>query len=254
MYRYKDLKEDQDKLSSSCPRLPESEIYIERRYTYYTLEEITHLDYHYCINKTRLPVLRSLHSYRTIWRVSFYQEAQIIDDNGWYSNRSFLTERPRECFQFTFIFSRGTFPTDYFVYHKRAVPPKSLKWKNYINEDPRYFVNRPTFEEWYDKIHRIPSQIRVTYQEDLPTTGDVDHPVIRHSYTVTTEEFESNIYGPKRGIKKQKKVHSTRGIFFDLKIQKEVTKRAPTWIFYSAVDSILNPYLHESIFYFLSLV
>jgi hypothetical protein len=154
-------------LSRSCPWLPESEIYIERRCKYYTLEEITYLDYHYCIKETRLPVLRSLHSYHTKWRDSFYQEVRSINDYGWYSNTSFLTARPRDCFQFTFTFTRGTFPIDYFVYHKRAVPPKSMKRKNYITEDPRYFANRPTFEEWYNMIHRIPTHLRVTYQEDF---------------------------------------------------------------------------------------
>jgi hypothetical protein len=60
------------------------------------------------------------------------------------------------------------------------------------------------------------------------------------------------MYGSRRGIKKQKTVHSTEGIFNDLKIQKEVTKRATIWIFDSAFDSTLNPYLHESIYYFLT--
>jgi hypothetical protein len=138
-HRYKDLKEDQDKLSSSCPRLPVSEKCIERRYTYYTIEEITYFDYRYCLNETRLPVLWSLHSHRTIWRVSFYQEIRILNDSGWNSNTSYLTARPRNCFQYMFTFSRGTFPIDYYEYHRCAVQPKSLKRTNYITEDPRYF-------------------------------------------------------------------------------------------------------------------
>jgi hypothetical protein len=212
------------------------------------IEEITYLDYAYCLNDTRLPVLRSLHSYRTIWRVSFYKEVQILDASGWYLNTSSLTERPRDCFQYTLTFSRGTFPIDYCVYHKRAVPPKHLKRTNYITKDPRYFKSRPTFEEWYNNINCIPSLLRVTYQEDCQSPDNLSYGSV--SYTVTTETFEVNIYGPRRGIKKQKTVHSTAGIFVDLKIQKEVTKRAPTWIFDSAFDSTLNPYLHKGIFYF----
>jgi hypothetical protein len=244
------LKLNQDKLSN-CPRQPVLRQNIERKYTYYTITKDTYLDYTYCLNKTRLPVLGSLHSHRTIWRVSFYKEVRVLIDFGWYLNTSYLTARPRDCFQYTFIFSRGTFPIDYCVYHKRPLPPKYLKDKNYITEDPRYFEVRPTYKEWYDKIHRTPSLLRVTYQEVWPISAhNSSYGFV--SYTVATEKFEGNIYGTWRSSKRQKtRRGSIAGIFEDLKIQKEVTKRAPTWIFDSAFDTTLNRYLHVSIYYFI---
>jgi peptidoglycan hydrolase-like protein with peptidoglycan-binding domain len=108
-----------------------------------------------------------------------------------------------------------------------------------------YFKKSPTFKEWCDKIHRISSLLRVTYQEDCPSAHGLAYGNV--SYTVTTKKFEGSIYGPRRGNKKQMTVRSTVGIFNNLKIQKEVTKRAPSWKFDSAFDSTLNPYLHENI-------
>jgi hypothetical protein len=212
------------------------------------------LDYTYCLNKTRLPVLRSLHSHRTFWRVSFYKEVRVLNDSGCYSNTSYLTARPRDCFQYALTFSRGTFSIDYCVYHKRPLPPKSLKRKNCRTDDPRYFETRPTFKEWYDKIHRTPSFLRFTYQEVWPISAQ-NSSYGNGSYRVTTEKFEGSIHGPRQGNKKQKTIRSSiAGLFDNLKIQKEVTKRAPTWIFDSAFDSTLNPFLHESIYYFLTTV
>jgi hypothetical protein len=163
-YQYKLLRQDQDKISRHCPRLTEQERYSERWYKYYTLEEITFWDFTYCVNKTRLPVLRSLHCYRTILRVSFFQGVQIINDYSWYSNINYLTAIQRDCFQFTLKYLRGTFPIDYLVYHERDLPEIVCKRKTYITEDPRYFVKQPTLEEWQDKIRRTPTHIRVTYQ------------------------------------------------------------------------------------------
>jgi hypothetical protein len=155
-HRYANLKDGQDKLynlSRRCPRLTKQERYRERRYTYYTLEEITYLDYMYCVNKTRLPVLCSLHSFCTLYRVSFFQEVQIINDHSWYSNTNYLMARPRDSFQFTFAFSRSTFPIDYLVYHNREIPEIVLRRKNYITV--RYRLSTHYF--WY--AYRISTHI-----------------------------------------------------------------------------------------------
>jgi hypothetical protein len=69
--KFKNLKSNQDKLSNNCPRLPVLEQNIERWYTYYTNKEITYLDYTHCVNETRLPLLWTLHSNRTLFWVSF---------------------------------------------------------------------------------------------------------------------------------------------------------------------------------------
>jgi hypothetical protein len=75
------LTEDHDKFSRSCPRLTDVERYSERQYTHYFLEEITYLDYHYCVNKTRLPGLWSLRSFCTLFRVSFFQEVWLMNEH-----------------------------------------------------------------------------------------------------------------------------------------------------------------------------
>jgi hypothetical protein len=50
---FKNLKSNQDNLSNNCLRLPVLKQNIEREYTYYTNEEITYLDYTYCVNETK---------------------------------------------------------------------------------------------------------------------------------------------------------------------------------------------------------
>jgi hypothetical protein len=74
---FKNLKLNQDKLSN-CPRLPVPKSDIERWYAYYANEYISYLDYTYCVNETRLPVLRTLYSNRTLFRVLFYTETQVV--------------------------------------------------------------------------------------------------------------------------------------------------------------------------------
>jgi hypothetical protein len=100
---FKNLKPIQDKLSD-CPRLLVLKQSIDQEYTYYTITEVTYWDYTYCLHETRLPVVRSLHSNRTIWRVSFYKEVRVLNDFGWYSNTSFLTAITRDCFSPRLLF------------------------------------------------------------------------------------------------------------------------------------------------------
>jgi hypothetical protein len=83
------------------------------------------------------------------------------------------------------------------------------------------------------------------YNEDLIAQYYNDN----YPYTYTLETFEGYI----RTIKKQKTVLYTESILNEFKIQNEVIKRAPTWIFDSAFDTTLNPFLHVSIYYFLIL-
>jgi hypothetical protein len=187
-----------------------------------------------------------------LFRVSFYTETRIVNISWWSSNTYHLTENPRDRLTFTFTLSRGTFPIDYLVFHKREILVDLYNKKAYIDKDPRYFVKSPTYEEWYEKIHRPPSSCTVTYQEQL-TTGEDDYEFFNirsygnRPYTRKSESFE----GHTRTAKKQKTVFYTRAIFDVFKIQQEVLKRAPTWIFDSAFDTTLNPYLHVSIHYFL---
>jgi hypothetical protein len=135
------------------------------------------------------------------------------------------------------------------VSHKFEIPANLYDKKAYIDEDPRYFVKRPTYEEWNERIQRPPSSSTVTYQEQIPLEGESNYKLFNlHSYgnrpyTRTKESFEGHI----RTAKKQKTVLYSKAIFADLKIQHEVLKRAPTLIFESAFDTTLNPYLHVSI-------
>jgi hypothetical protein len=89
--KFKHLKSNKDKLSNNCPRLLVLEQNIKHGYTYYTNEEISNLDYTYCVNKTRLPVLWTLHSNRTLFQVSFYTETRIVNISRWYSNFNIKT-------------------------------------------------------------------------------------------------------------------------------------------------------------------
>jgi hypothetical protein len=146
-YRYKHLRQDQNKISRRCPQLKEQDRYCERWYTYYTIEEIKYLDSTYCVNETRLPVFWSLHCNCTFFCVAFFQEVRIIYDYSWSSNITYLTSRPSDCFQYQFTYLRGTFPIDYLVYHKRDIPEIIRKRKTYITEDAWYFVKQPTLQE-----------------------------------------------------------------------------------------------------------
>jgi hypothetical protein len=94
---FKKLKLNQDKLSN-FPRLPVLERNIERWYAHYANEYVTYLDYTYCVNETRLPVLRTLYGNRTLFRVLFYTETRVVIIEGEYSYKFRLTERPWDCF------------------------------------------------------------------------------------------------------------------------------------------------------------
>jgi hypothetical protein len=223
-------------------------------YNYYTNEEITYLDYTFCVNETKLPVIRTLHSDRTLFRVLFYTETRVVNKDGWYSNTFYLTEKPQARFMFSYKLSCGTFPIDHFIFHKREIPAYIYKKGAYIDNDPRYFEKSPTYREWFEKIHRCPFIDKVTYQEKWPT-GNIedDHKLfsIRSNgncpYIRTCETFDKHI----RTDKKQKTVLVTQSTFNDYIVQKGVIKRAPTWIIDSAFDTTLNPFLHVSIYYFL---
>jgi hypothetical protein len=100
-------------------------------------EYISYLDYAYGVNETRLPVLRTLYSNRTLFRVSFFTETRIVAIEDEYSYKYCLTEHPRNCFKFTFKYSRGTFPIDYLVFHKLEIPTRTYKRRAYTANDPR---------------------------------------------------------------------------------------------------------------------
>jgi hypothetical protein len=74
--------------------------------------------------------------------------------------------------------------------NERHLSPKTQK----------YFVKQPTLHEWQEKISRIPTHIRVTYQEQV-RISDLENPVITYPYTFTTANFEGHIQGPTRGAK-----------------------------------------------------
>jgi hypothetical protein len=123
--------------------------------------------------------------------------------------------------------------------------------RDYIIEDPRNFVKSPTYKEWYEKNHLFPTIRTVTYQELVPLEGESNEDIrdqhAEYPYTYTSERFEGHI----RTAKKQKTVSYTEAILNQLKLKKETIKRTPTWIFDSAFDTMLNPFLHVSIYYFL---
>jgi hypothetical protein len=258
--KFKHLKKDQDK-ESNCPRLPVTERDIERWYPYrfYANEYISYLDYTYCVNETRLPVLRTLFSNRTLFRVSFYTETRVVYKEGEYSYKYRLTERPRNCFKYSYSLSRGTFPIDHLVYHKLEIPAKIYKRRAYTKNDPRYFAKGPTYDEWNEKTNRSPTLSTVTYQEQITLKGESYEALEfnealntqwnygNYPFTHTYEEFEGHI----RTVKKQRTVLDIEESIDRFKIQRAVIKRAPKWIFDSAFDTTLNPFLHVGIYYFL---
>jgi hypothetical protein len=71
------LKYNKDKLSTIWPKMDIPCVVLPEKYQEYRIENfgyadlyqlrITHLDYHYSTNKTRLPVLRSLFSQQTLF-------------------------------------------------------------------------------------------------------------------------------------------------------------------------------------------
>jgi hypothetical protein len=74
------IRQNQDKRKTTCKKLKlpsgipqEYQDCCNKSYGYsdYYWLQITHLDNHYSRNKTRLPVVRSLYSQRTLFRVSF---------------------------------------------------------------------------------------------------------------------------------------------------------------------------------------
>jgi hypothetical protein len=113
------------------------------------------------------------------------------------------------------------------------------------------FPKKSNIRRVEQKIHRSPITHTVTYQEQLPT-GEDNYELFNiqlygnSPYIGTLESFEWHIHT----YKKQKTIFYTQAIFTEFNILKEVIKRAPTWIFDSAFDSTLNPYLHVSIYYF----
>jgi hypothetical protein len=125
---FKNLQHNQDKLSN-CPRIPVTKREFERWYPYwfYANNYFSYLDYTYGVNETRLPVLRTLYSNRTLFQVSFYKETRVVYREDEYSYTYRLTESPRNCFKYTFKLERGTFLIDYLVFHKREIPEKFTK-------------------------------------------------------------------------------------------------------------------------------
>jgi hypothetical protein len=75
------LKYNHDKSNTICPKLDIPCVVLPEKYQEYRIEnygyadlyqlQITHLDYHFSTNETQLPVLRSLFSQQTLFRVSF---------------------------------------------------------------------------------------------------------------------------------------------------------------------------------------
>jgi hypothetical protein len=238
---FKQLKFNQDKLSN-CPRLLVLKRDIERWYAYYANEYVTYLDYTYCVNETRLPVLRTLYSNRTLFRVLFYTETRVVIIEGEYSYKDCLTESPRNSFNLSFDLSFGTFPIDYLVFHKLEIPAHTYKKRAYTADDTRYFVKSPTYEEWYEKIHRPLTINTVTDQQQVPLRGESNEELHaqfasgNYPYIKTLEQLKGHI----RTFKKQKTVLYTEAILNKFKIQNEVIKRAPTWIFNSAFDTKLK--------------
>jgi hypothetical protein len=175
-----------------------------------------------------------------LFRVSFYTETRVVNIDGWYSNTFHLTEKPLDCFTFSYKLSRGTFPIDHFVFHKREILAYIYKKRAFTSNDPRYFGKSPTYEEWYEKVHPCPLIVTAKYQEQLPTGNSEDDYELfnilsngNRPYIRTSETFDGHI----RTAKKQKTVLVTQSTFVDYIVQKEVIT--------------LNPFLHVSIYYFL---
>jgi hypothetical protein len=163
--------------------------------------------------------LVTLHCCCTIFRVSFFQEVWRIKDYSWYLNVNFLTARPLDCFQFTFLYKRGTFPIDYLVYHKRYIPEIVRKRKTYITKDPRYFKTQLTLQEWQDKIGRTPTHITVTHQEQVPIS-DPENPVTHNPYTLTTKNLKG-IYEVLQVGLRNRRQYKILGLFLTIYISNE---------------------------------
>jgi hypothetical protein len=103
-----------------------------------------------------------------------------------YSYKYRLTERPRNCFKYSYSISRGTFPIDYLVFHKLEIPARTYKKRAYTANDPRYFAKVPTYDEWYEKINRPSILHTVTHQEQIPLRGESNEDLIA--------QYRNNVY------------------------------------------------------------
>jgi hypothetical protein len=259
-YRFPNLKYDQDKISRNCPLLAIP--YLEREYLRYGAEEITYLDYTYCVNETRLPLLRTLHSQRTLYRVSFYWAARQVSIEVFENNRHlvnlgeyYLTARPRNRFTHTATLQRGTFPSDHLVFNGLPVSATEFKKRDYIKHDPRYFKEIPTIKEWDKKIKAPIVTHKYTFEEIVPTR-EQDWPEFfrqrsfgNRPYTRTIEVFSGQI----RTSKKKRSINfDQKSCLKEFKLRRTLSKRAPTWTIESAFDPTLNPFLHVGIYYYLT--
>jgi hypothetical protein len=266
-YRFPNLKYDQDKFSRDCPLLAIPDR--ERQWTISTHEEITYLDYTYCKNETRLPVLRTRHSARILYRVSFYMEVRVICTDLWgndpYSEQGwqhesledeYLTEVPISGFTFTATIQRGTFPIDHFVFNGLEVPASEYKKKEWTENDPRYFKEVPTEEEWNKKIKAPVITHKYTFKEVRPSREEISAGGLLHynngyfgvrPFTRTIETF----LGINRISKVKKVVNGRKKSYREFKLRRDLCKRAPTWVLESAFDTTLNPFIHVEIYYYL---
>jgi hypothetical protein len=168
------LRPNQDKSKTTCKKLklpsgifPEAyQDYCNKAYDYYWLQ-ITHLDYHCIRNKTRLPVVRSLYSQRTLFRVSFYyiewvnsykeHFTKIEVPQNKYFNKRHNRKAPINWFRIVSKYVKGGFPRDRVLQENLDTEEDAYSLRSYNREEPRVCWSTPTYKQWINKQNQVPS-------------------------------------------------------------------------------------------------
>jgi hypothetical protein len=171
------LSPNQDKRKTNCKKLKLSSGILPEEYQDYCNEAygysdhywllITQLDYHYSRNKTRLPVIWSLYSQRTLfqdaipyiaWVIScteHFTKGEVLQNN--FLDKEDDSEAPINWFQVLSKNVKGWFPWDTVLRENLDTEEDTYSLQLYIKEDPRVFLSTPTYKEWIDKQNQIPS-------------------------------------------------------------------------------------------------
>jgi hypothetical protein len=157
--RFPNLKYDQDKICTHCEKLdipcvvlPEKfQEYHSNNYGYadYYKLRITHLDYHCGNSETRLPVLSSLLSHRTLFRVSFSLIEWIKSATKSFTKqetpqqlfgyKKHDSEAPVNRFRIVSKYVMVGFPKDRLVQTNIGIEDDRYFFLLYVEEDPRGF-------------------------------------------------------------------------------------------------------------------
>jgi hypothetical protein len=204
-------------------------------------------------------VPRSIYHDRTLFRVLFYQEIkyEFVESKDKYLDTIYtLVIYPTVRFNILVPTVLGDFPIDRHV----QAEPENLYTPSYIPRDindPRYFPQNPSLDDWYVRQTREPDYVIDTYTALQPleiTTGvrrgtwcDRIVTFYRHQEVTT----ETNRNGKICSIKDEP-VGKLHKYLIDEAVQdRKRRKTAATWYYQDSFNPVLNTYLRTEISHFL---